>query len=72
MANNLEGRILALEKIIADRTPVAPVQFIVLNIGRDAPEEYERKKQQIADIEAKGERIIVYDVIGARVKHGNA
>ncbi|MDO8437972.1 MAG: hypothetical protein Q7S69_07450 [Nitrosomonadaceae bacterium] len=68
----LSQRIEALEKLIADLTPIAPVQFIVLDIGRDAPEEYERKKQQIAAIEAKGERIIVYDVVGARRNHGNA
>lgn len=68
----LSQRIEALEKLIANLTPIAPVQFIVLDIGRDAPEEYERKKQQIAAIEAKGERIIVYDVVDARVNHGNA
>jgi len=71
MANNLESRILALEKIIADRTPIAPVQFIVLDIGRDAPDEHERKKQQIAAIEARGERVIVYSVVDASVEHGN-
>ena len=68
----LSQRIEALEKLIADITPIAPVQFIVLDIGRDAPEEYERKKQRIAAIEAKGERIIVYDVVDARANHGNA
>jgi len=63
----LNQRIEALEKLIADRTPIAPVQFIVLDIGRDAPEEYERKQQQIAAIEAKGEKVIVFSVVDARV-----
>ena len=63
----LNQRIEALEKLIADRTPIAPVQFIVLDIGRDAPEEYERKQQQIAAIEAKGEKVIVVSVVDARV-----
>lgn len=68
----LNQRIEALEKIIFDRTPIAPVQFIVLDIGRDDPEEYERKIQQIAAIEAKGEQVIIYQVVDARVNHGNA
>ncbi|MDO9012284.1 MAG: hypothetical protein Q7U78_10845 [Gallionella sp.] len=67
----LNQRLEALEKLIADRTPLAPVQFIVLDIGRDDPEEYARKKQQIAAIEAKGEKVIVFNVIDARIKHGN-
>lgn len=71
MANNLESRILALEKIIADRTPISPVQFVILDSGRDATEEYERKRLQIEAIEATGERIIVYSVVDASVKHGN-
>jgi hypothetical protein len=38
----LTQRIETLERIIADRTPTAPMQFCVLNPGRDTPEEYER------------------------------
>ena len=59
----LSQRIDVLEKLISDRMPVAPVQFIVLDIERDAPEETERKKRQIAAIEAKGEKIIVFSVV---------
>lgn len=68
----LNQRLEALEKLIADQTPFAPVQFIVLDIGRDAPEEYERKQRQVKEIEAKGEMVIVYQVIDARVKHCEA
>lgn len=66
---NLEQRVAALEKIIADSKPFAPIQFIVLDIGRDDPEEYERKLQRIAEIEASGgsrngePNLIVYSVI---------
>ena len=56
----IEQRVAALEKLIADRMPV---QFIVLDIERDAPEETKRKKRQIAAIEAKGEKIIVFSVV---------
>lgn len=66
----LSQRIEALEKLIADQTPFAPVQFIVLDIGRDAPEEYERKQRQIAAIEATGEKVIVFSVVDARLNHG--
>lgn len=59
----IEQRIEALEKLIAGRKSVEPWQFIVLDIGRDAPEEYERKQRQIAAIEAKGEKIIVFSVV---------
>jgi len=68
----ISQRIEALEKLIADRTPIAPVQFIVLDIGRNTAEEYERKKQQIAAIEATGEKIIVFQVVDARENYGNA
>lgn len=68
----LSQRIEAPEKIIADRTPFAPMQFIVINTGRDTPEEYERKKQQIAAIEAKDKKVIVCDIVDARVNHGIA
>jgi hypothetical protein len=60
---NLTQRIETLERIIADRTPVAPMQFIVLNPDRDTPEEYERKRQHIAATEASGVEIIVYEVV---------
>lgn len=69
---DLCSRVEALEKIIADRVPIAPVQFIVMDIGRDDPEEYKRKQQQIAEIEAMGKTVIVYSVVGAGVKHGAA
>ena len=59
----LSQRIEALERIIADRTPIAPMQFCVLNPCRDTPEEYERKKQHIAATEASGVGIIVYEVV---------
>ena len=59
----LSQRIEALERIISDRTPIAPMQFIVLNLGRDSPEEYERKKQHIAANVASGVGIIVYEVV---------
>ncbi len=59
----LKQRVAALEKIIAARIPVAPVQFICLDIERDAPAEYERKQRQIADIEATGNRVIVFSVV---------
>ena len=68
----IEQRIAALEKLIADRTPIAPVQFVFLDIGRDTPEETERKKQLIAAIDARGEMVIVFDVIDASVKHCEA
>jgi len=67
----LSQRLEALEKIISDRTPFAPVRFFVLDIGRDAPEEYERKRLQIEAIEATGEMVIVFSVIDARIKNGN-
>lgn len=67
----IEQRLEALEKLITDRVPVAPVQFVVLDIGRDAPEEYQRKKQKIAEIEKTGEEVIVYRVVGARGEHAN-
>ena len=67
----IEQRIAALEKLIADRTPIAPVQFIVLDITNDDPEEYERKRLQIEAIEATGEKVIVFNVIDAGCKHGN-
>lgn len=69
---DLCSRVEALEKIIADRVPVAPVQFIILDIGRDDPEAYRRKQQRIAEIEATGEKVIVYSVVGAGVKNGAA
>lgn len=72
MANNLEGRILALEKIIADRTPIAPVQFVILHCEADDPAKYAQQKQRIEEIEAKGEKVIVFSVVDASVKHGNA
>lgn len=56
---DLCSRVEVLEKIIADRVPVAPVQFIVLDIGRDDPEEYRRKQQQIAEIGATGKSYCV-------------
>lgn len=60
---DLCSRVEALEKIIADRVPIAPVQFIVMDIGRDDPEEYKRKQQQIAEIEAMGKTVIVYSIV---------
>lgn len=59
----LNQRIEALEKLIADRTLFAPMQFIVLDIGRDDPEEYQGKLQRIAEIEASGEPLIIYKVV---------
>lgn len=62
----LAQRIAALEKIIADRTPVEPRQIIVMDIERDAPEEYERKRLQIEALEATGQKVIVFSVVDAR------
>lgn len=59
----LSQRVEALEKLIADRKPFAPMQFIVLDIGRDDPEEYQGKLQRIAEIEASGEPLIIYKVV---------
>lgn len=72
MANNLQSRLLALEKIIADRTPIATVQFVILHCEADDPAKYAQQKQRIEDIKAKGEKVIVYSVVDASVKHGNA
>ena len=60
---SLSQRIEVLERIIAGRTPIAPMQFCVLNPCRDTPEQYERKKQHIAATEASGVEIIVYEVV---------
>ncbi len=54
----LSQRIEALEKLIADLTPIAPVQFIVLDIGRDAPEEYERKKNRLQRLKQRVKELL--------------
>jgi hypothetical protein len=72
MTNNRLNRILALEKIIADRTPISPVQFVILHCEADDPVMYAQQKQRIKDIKAKGEKVIVYSVVDASVEHGNA
>lgn len=70
--STLSQRIEALEKIIFDRKPIEPVKVIFLNVQRDDPEDHERKKQEIAAINAAGKRIIVFEVIDASVKNGEA
>jgi hypothetical protein len=68
----LNQRVALLEKLIAEQTPIEPVQFIVLDVQRDEPEEYLRKKQQVAEIEAAGKKIIVYEVVDASAQTGEA
>ena len=68
----IEQRLAALEKIIADHTPIAPVQFVILHCEADDPAKYAQQKQRSEEIEAKGERVIVYSVVDASVEHGNA
>jgi hypothetical protein len=62
----LSQQIAALEKVIDDEMPIAAVEFIILDPGRDGPEEYARKAQLIAAMEARGESIIVCDVVDSR------
>lgn len=67
----LNQRIGELEKLIAARTPVAPVQVIFLNIEHENPEEYAQKRRQIEAIEARGEKIVVLKVVDAEAEYGN-
>ncbi len=59
----IEQRVAALEKIIDSRKPTKPVQFVVLDIEGDDPEEYKLKQQQIEAIRAAGDDVIVFTVV---------
>lgn len=59
---DLHSRVEALEKIIAEHVHVAPA-FVVLHPARDTPEELAGKKEQIADAEREGRKILVYEVV---------
>jgi len=48
------------------------VQFVILHCEVDDPVKYAQQKQRIEEIEARGERFVVYSVVDASVKHGNA
>ena len=58
----IKQRLSALEKLVK-ATIIKPVQFIVMDIEEDDPEEYGRKQRQITALEAAGNKVIVYKVV---------
>lgn len=59
---SLEQRITALEKLVKAAI-TKRMEYVVINAGKDAPEECERKQRQIADLKAAGQTVIIYEVI---------